>query len=113
MNQNEPGMIAEFNRCPACGCNRRFAMSVAAEQQEKGLIRDSLGYSLQQMGGLIIDRQMVNAENVGVPVPVVRGLIDVCLNCGNVYAVRLEREDFPLHSSSESPPESLPESPLD
>ena len=113
MSNHELEVVAEFHRCPACGSNQSFAMSVAAEQQEKGLIRDSLGYSLDQMGGLIIDRQMVKAENVGTPIPVIRALVDVCLNCGNVYAVRLEREDSPLHSSSEPPPGSLLESPLD
>ena len=91
MKYFKPEIVAEFQRCPACGSTEGFASSVANQEREKGLIRDSLECALDQMGGLIIDRVKSNEENSGRLVPGIRTLVDVCLNCGNIYAVRLEQ----------------------
>jgi len=97
MRNHEPEVVAEFHRCPACGSNQGFATSMANQEREKGLIRDSLECALDQMGGLIIDRVKSNEETANVPVPGIRALVDVCLNCGNVYAVRLEQYYAPAN----------------
>jgi len=91
MKYYRPEIVAEFQRCHACGSTNGFATTVANQEREKGLIRDSLECALDQMGGLIIDRVKTKEDNADRPVPCIRALVDVCLNCGNIYAVRLEQ----------------------
>jgi hypothetical protein len=46
---------------------------------------------------------------VGSKVPVILALLDVCLDCGAVYAVRLERSEVPLTAVVvQSPPGQPP-----
>ena len=104
MKSDEEKIIAEFDRCPVCGGSRRFAESVANEQREKGLIGEGLKYGIYEMGGPILDPSKVSQMLVGTMVPTVTALIDVCLDCGAIYAVRLERGEIPLGVVAAKPP---------
>ena len=96
MTNNKQQIIAEFDCCPQCGSTRRLAEEVAEEQREKGMMGKGLKYGLHQLGGPILDPRRVNKMLVGTKVPTATALLDVCLDCGNVYAVRLERGEVPL-----------------
>lgn len=115
MNNNE--VIAEFDRCPGyrevegvlqpCGSTRRFAGEVTKEQREKGAIGEGLRYGLYQIGGPILDPRKVNQMLLETMVPVTLALLDVCMDCGCVYAIRLERQEIPLGDIIKSPPGAM------
>jgi len=96
MSNNE--VVAEFAHCPNpnCGSTRRFAEEVAKEQREKGAMGEGLKYGLYQIGGPILDPRKVNQMLVETMVPETFALLDVCMDCGCVYAIRLERQERPL-----------------
>jgi len=104
MTNNKQRIIAEFDKCPVCGSTRRFAGSVADEQIEKGVMGKGLKYVIFQMGGPILDPRKVTQMLVGTKVPTVSALPDVCLDCGAIYAVRLERGEVPLRVVVAQPP---------
>lgn len=104
MNSNNQQIVAEFDRCPACGSTRRLAGSVAEEQIEKGQMGTGWKYGLYRMGGPILDPKKVNQLLVGTRIPTVTALLDVCLDCGTVYAVRLERDETSLRAVMSQPP---------
>jgi len=43
------------------------------------------------VGGIIVDPNKVPTMLVGAKAPMLLAVLDVCLDCGTVYAVRLER----------------------
>ena len=96
MSNGEEQIIAEFDKCPVCGSSKRFAEMVAEEQREKGLLGEGLKYGIYQVGGPILDPGKVGQMLVGAMVPAITALLDVCLDCGTVYAVRLERSEVSL-----------------
>lgn len=104
MPNNKQRIIAEFDKCPNCGSTRRLAGEVAEEQVEKGLMGQDLKYGLYQMAGPILDPRQVNKMLVGTKVPTVSALVDQCLDCGTIYAVRSERGEVPLKTVVAAPP---------
>lgn len=101
-------IIAEFDKCPVCGSTRRFAEEVAQEQKEKGLMGEGLKFGIYQMAGPILDPSKVNQMLVGTKIPTISALVDVCLDCGTIYAVRLERGEVPLRAVVAQPPPGQP-----
>jgi hypothetical protein len=108
MPNDKQRIIAEFDKCPNCGSTKRYAESVADEQREKGLIGEGLKFGIYQVGGPIFDPRKVNKMLVGSKVPVILALLDVCLDCGALYAVRLERSEVPLRVVVAQPPPGQP-----
>lgn len=108
MTTNKQRIIAEFDSCPHCGSTRRLAGEVAQEQVEKGQMDKGLKYGLHQLGGPILDPRKVNQMLVGTKVPTVSALLDVCLDCGTIYAVRLEKGEVPLKAVVAKPPPGQP-----
>jgi hypothetical protein len=108
MTNNKQRIIAEFDKCPVCGSTRRWADEVAKEQIEKGVMDKGLKYGIYQMGGPILDPRKVNQMLVGTKVPTVSALLDVCMDCGTIYAVRLERGEVPLRMVVAQPPPGQP-----
>jgi hypothetical protein len=104
MTDNKQQIIAEFDKCPACGSTRRFAESVAAEQKEKGLMGQDLPVGVWEFAGPLFDPRMINKMLVGSKVPTIRVTIDACLDCGTIYAVRVERGEVPLRAVVAQPP---------
>ena len=98
MSDNEQQIIAEFDKCPGCGSTNRLAGSVADEQKAKGLLGEDWKLGIYQMGGVIVDPNKVNQMLVGTKVPVVSALVDVCMDCGMIFAVRLVRGEKSLQA---------------
>jgi hypothetical protein len=94
-DKQKPRIIAEFSKCPVCGSTKRFAESIAAEQREKGLMGDDLPAGVWEFAGPIFDPRVVTKMLVGSTVPGIQAVIDICLDCGAVYAIRLIRLELP------------------
>jgi len=103
MTNNKQRIIAEFDKCPNCGGTRRLAGEVDEEQIEKGAMEPGLKYGLQQVGGPILDPRKASQILVGTRVPAVFVLLDVCMDCGTLYAVRLERGEAALQGVQRLP----------
>jgi len=108
MVSDKQQIIAEFDKCPNCGSTKRLAGSVAEEQKEKGLMGEGLKFGLYQMAGPILDPRKVNQMLVGTMIPTISALVDACLDCGIIYAVRLERGEVPLTAVVAQPPPGPP-----
>ncbi|MFW6125491.1 MAG: hypothetical protein ACOC58_00135 [Chloroflexota bacterium] len=108
MNRDRQQIIAKFDKCPSCGSTRRLAGDVADEEREKGRMDPELRYGLYEMGGPIVDPRKANEMLVGSMVPVVRAVVDVCLDCGMVYTITLERGEVPLQAVAMKPGQRPP-----
>jgi hypothetical protein len=81
---------------------------VADEQIEKGVMGKGLKYGIFQMGGPILDPRKVTQMLVGTKIPTASALLDVCMDCGTIYAVRLERGEVSLGAVVSQPPPGQP-----
>jgi len=77
-------------------------MRFAKEQIKKGLMDKGLKYGISQLGGPILDPRKVIQMLVETMLPETFALLDVCRDCGCVYAVRLERQEVPLGEEGSS-----------
>jgi len=103
MTNNKQQIIAEFDKCPHCGSTRKFAEEVADEQREKGLMGKGLKVGIFQMAGPVADPSKISQMLVGTKVPIISALLDVCMDCGTLYAVRLERGEASLSAIMAQP----------
>ena len=104
-------LVAEFNQCPNCGSERRFAKSIADELIEKGLMGKDLNWGLHLIGGPIYDQRKIPTMLVGVSTaPVALASVDVCLDCGTIYAIRLEKGEAVLGTTM-GPIQQMPNTP--
>lgn len=89
-----PEIIATFDKCPNCGSTKRFAGSVAHEENERlGKTDDKMVYGLNQMTGAIMVQARQKGLIHGMKVPLVMAITDICLDCGTLYAVQLQRAE--------------------
>jgi len=108
MTNNKQKIVAEFEKCPVCGSTRRFAGSIGDEQKGKGQMGQDLPVGVWEFAGPLFDPRLVSKFLVGSKVPTIRVTIDVCLDCGTIYAVRLERGEASLRAVVAQPPQGQP-----
>jgi len=85
-------IVAEFSVCPVCHSERGFAQMLADEAKEKGYMRKDSEFYAQVINNLVIDSAVERIMSVGGPfVTAMSACLEVCLDCGNVYARKLVR----------------------
>lgn len=85
----EPKII-EFDSCPNCGSKERLAGKLAEEAKKKGQMRKDLNFYANIRMGVVKDPQMEHKLLIGSSVPAYGIFWDVCLQCGTMYAVKVE-----------------------
>ncbi len=96
MDNHNVKVMAQFDKCPHCGGKRRAGETVAVEQQQKGLLRDDFDFVLLRTGGPVFDPSRLGRMLVGQKVAAVVAFVDACLDCGALYAVKVERQEVPI-----------------
>ena len=83
--------VKDFDSCPNCGSTNRFAESLYKKQVAKGLVQEKERYGIHEYEGPIVDMNMLQQGRVliGTKIPCIKVTLDVCKNCGTLYAVRI------------------------
>jgi len=85
-------IVAEFNCCPVCKSERGFAQMLADEAKEKGYMSKDSEFYAQVINNLVIDPKLQRIMPVGLGViTAMSACLEVCLDCGCVYARKLVR----------------------
>jgi len=85
-------IVAEFNCCPVCHSERGFAQMLADEAREKGYMRKDSEFFAQVINNIVVDSAVERIMPVGGGfIPAMSACLEVCLDCGNVYAKKLVR----------------------
>ena len=98
-NENPKEQMAEvidFDKCPHCGSSNGLAITLYKGQAEKGHVRKMEKYGIYEFSGPIVDLEMVKLGKVliGTKVPYMAVTIDVCQDCGALYAVRITKTEM-------------------
>ena len=81
----------DFTCCPNCGSERRVAETVTNEEIEKGNLKPEHKTPFIASRALIFDpssMKLVLGEKI---VTALYGFIDICADCGTVYARHIEK----------------------
>lgn len=79
----------KFETCPVCGSKERFFETLAQELKDLGFARDIFQMHKDYLTGVVIDKAREQSMPIGSEVPTFEVRTDICLDCGNVYAISL------------------------
>jgi len=93
--------VQDFDKCPNCGSSNGLATTLYGAEAKKGHVREFGKYGIHEFSGPIIDIEMVKLGKVliGTKVPFISVSIDVCQNCGALYATRIVKRDIPINDA--------------
>lgn len=97
-------LVAQFDQCPNCSSTKRFAESVCNELRERGLTSPDFRYYYQATSGVVLDKSKEKSIPIGSELPVIIIYTDICMDCGTIYAVRLQRDTVKKHIVQPMPP---------
>lgn len=80
----------DFDKCPVCGSHRRVVDEVKKEEIAKGKIRPEKKAALTKMGVAVTDAVKIKGV---LTVPLVTAMVDICADCGALYAVQVDRTE--------------------
>ncbi len=86
--------VGRFSKCPCCGSERRFVQELADEQKAKEWMNSLVNFYALFIQGVVKDDDPVVERKIpiGSQVPTYGIGLDVCLDCGCIYAVELVRD---------------------
>ena len=83
--------VREFKVCPACGSSERFFESMVTELRERGLASPGWSYYLDAKQGVVFDKAKEATLLIGSKMPAFAFCSDICVECGTIYVVKLQR----------------------
>ncbi len=86
-------LIKEFKECPACHSKERYIEKLAKEELEAKHIMPGGVPALTIIEGNIKDERLLASLPVGATFPGYAVLMDVCLNCGTIYATQIHQAE--------------------
>ena len=82
----------EFTECPNCGSNQRFCEQLGQELKDRGLARPDWTFNYDVRSGVVMDTKYTQVRILaGATLPGFAIALDICMDCGTLYAVRLNR----------------------
>jgi len=99
----------DFKSCPACGSTNRFFESMANELKDRGVVRKEWAFYLDIKQGVVMDKVKEQRLIIGSQVPAYTYATDICMDCGCVYAMFIERSNA---TKSIEPATNMPGPPL-
>jgi len=80
-----------FDQCPNCGCTQQFMKELGKELKARGFARQewNLRYSVGE--GVPTDKSFTGSIPVGTLLAGFNIMTDICMDCGTIYAVELQR----------------------
>jgi len=80
----------EFPKCPVCGGKPLFHETALA-LKARGLVDEKWEMALDSRQGAIMQPGKESSLPIGTEVPGYSFNTDICMECGNIWAVKLER----------------------
>ena len=80
-----------FTKCPCCGSEDRFLEQLGNELKARGLAREDWNFHLDVKQGVVVDKNREAAIPIGSELPGYGIMTDICMDCGCIYAIDLER----------------------
>lgn len=77
-------------KCPHCESDNRLAGSLAEKVKKRGLMREELYFAAWKFEGKVGDPTKDAIIPYGSSLPYFRIYMDVCLDCGCMYACRVD-----------------------
>ena len=88
--QPQVELIARFAKCPWCGSTDFMMGRLGKEMEEQGLISEGMDVGFTEIGGPLIDpRKQLLSGSVR---PGMFALQDICIGCGRVITVKIEKK---------------------
>ena len=82
----------EFTLCPNCGSDQRFCEQLGQELKDRGLARPDWTFNYDVRSGVVVDGKTTQTKIfTGATLPGFAIAVDICMDCGTIYAVRLNR----------------------
>ena len=88
---NNKVWVKAFDKCPACGSTERFFESIVNELKAEGKVEKDWIFSLDAKAGPVANPQKLALAPSGTEFPAYSFRSDICVNCGLIYVVNLER----------------------
>ena len=82
--------VKEFSECPGCGGESRMFEQMGREVKERGLAKEEMTFYYDMRSGPLATQDMLAKLPLGGEVPAFVVCTDICLDCGCIYAVKLE-----------------------
>jgi len=82
--------IFTFDKCPNCGSFAKVTDAPAQEARAKGRLSPGFIPCIQVLRTVVVDNTLVGKIPIGSAVPAIASYMDICLNCGTYYAIRVE-----------------------
>ena len=83
----------DFTQCPNCGSEQRFFEELGKEIKARGLASEDWRQAYDDKQGVVMDPTKDAKLPIGSTVPAFIIITDICLDCGSVYAIHLERHN--------------------
>lgn len=90
-------LVNQFDQCPVCGSTNRFYESLAKEVKDRGLTSPDFTAYFNVAQLVVMDRTKDKSIPIGSELPVGIAFVDICQDCGTIYAVRLQRDTVKKH----------------
>lgn len=90
MTTTKQPIIFTYDKCPNCGSLARVTDAPAALARAKGRLSPGFTPCIQVLKTVIVDNTLVGKIPLGSTVPAIASYMDICLNCGTYYAIRVE-----------------------
>src|SRR4030042_7146338 len=87
----EQGFQKQFDRCPNCGSDQRFCEQLGNELKARGLARTEWVFSYDVRNGVVMDKAVQDRILAGSSLPGYAIRTDICMECGMLYAVYIDR----------------------
>ncbi len=101
-------MRKEFTKCPKCGGENFLAKAAQDEVIERGIMPKDYGFYLGLFDGIPADQKKLSTLPIGSTLPAVAAGIDVCLDCGTVFARFVEQGVATIRVTKVPPRFNLP-----
>lgn len=89
MPKTEPKVL-KFDHCPACGLDNRLVGTLQKKEKAAGHMRPNVEFYVNTIPGVIADKALEGSRLVGSTAPGYSISLDVCTNCGCMYAVKID-----------------------
>ena len=80
-----------FDHCPACGSDQQFCKELGEELRERSLARPEFIMRYDMRQGVVVDQNRAAPMPIGINLPGGSITTDICMDCGAVYAVDIQR----------------------
>src|SRR4030042_2065597 len=80
----------EFKSCPVCKSKNKFCAELGKEIKKRGLTTKGWAFCYESRSGITMDKA-APVPLVGTTLPGFIIIVDICMDCGCVYASKIER----------------------